>query len=117
MYTWWASWSNSAPVRRSEPNNLGLLDEGQFRTSAGQGHEAQFVDDQQAEPGKRLEVEQLYLVPGLHQFVVKGRDPQGIGSRYQVFDPAREEIALSSIGTCSAVPSACVDIFTPSGPQ
>ena len=61
MYTWWVSRSDSAPVRRSEPNNLGPLvegqfgghqdgaplvelakdREGQFRAGAGQGDEAQ----------------------------------------------------------------------------
>ena len=48
--------------------------EEQFRPGGGQGHEAQFVDDQQAEAGHLpLEVEQASLVPGLHQFVDPGR--------------------------------------------
>ena len=44
--------------------------EEEFRPGGGQGAEAQFVDDQQAEAGKLpLQVEQPSLVPGLHQFV------------------------------------------------
>ena len=48
--------------------------EEQFRAGSGQGHEAQFVDDQQAEAGQiPLQVEQRYLIPGfqrsaLHHF-------------------------------------------------
>ena len=40
----------------------------QFRPGGGQGHEAQFVDDQQAEAGQiPLEVEQLSLILGLQR--------------------------------------------------
>ena len=42
--------------------------EEQFRSGGGQGDEAQFVDDQQAEAGQLpLEVEQRYLIPGLQR--------------------------------------------------
>ena len=42
--------------------------EEQFRSGGGQGDEAQFVDDQQAEAGQLpLEVEQPSLVPGLQR--------------------------------------------------
>ena len=82
--------SSNAPVRRSEPKTsvhsskgrLGGHHDGaplvalaeyleeQFHASAGQGHEAQLVDDQQLEPGQlSLEVEQLSLIPGLHHLV------------------------------------------------
>ena len=44
--------------------------EEQFRTGGGQRHEAQFVDDEQPEPGQLpLEVEQPAVVPGHHEFV------------------------------------------------
>ena len=44
--------------------------EEEFRAGGGQGHEALFVDDQQAEAGQLpLQVEQPFLVPGLHQLV------------------------------------------------
>ena len=65
MWTWWVSRSSSAPVRRSEPNHVGPFVEEEFRAGGGQGHVAQFVDDQQAEAGQLpLEVEQRYLIPG-----------------------------------------------------
>ena len=42
--------------------------EEQFRSGSGQWHEAQFVDDQQAEAGQlTLQVEQASLVPGLQR--------------------------------------------------
>ena len=42
--------------------------EERFRPGGGQGHEAQFVDDQQAEAGQLpLEVEQPPLIPGLQR--------------------------------------------------
>ena len=45
----------------------------QLRAGAGEGHEAQFVDDQQVEAGKlSLEVEQPSLIPGFHQLVDQG---------------------------------------------
>ena len=48
--------------------------EEQFRPGGGQGDEAQFVDDQQAEAGQLpLEVEQSVVVPGLHEFVDQRR--------------------------------------------
>ena len=74
--------SSRAPVRRSEPKTFGPLIEGQvggdqdgaplvalaedlkeeFRAGGGQGHEALFVDDQQAEAGQLpLQVEQPFL--------------------------------------------------------
>ena len=44
--------------------------EEQFRAGAGQGHEAQFVDDQQVEPGQLfLQVQQAPFVPGLHNLM------------------------------------------------
>ena len=44
--------------------------EEQFSAGAGEGHEAQLVDDQQVEPGELpLQIEQPPLVPGLHQLV------------------------------------------------
>ena len=48
--------------------------EEQFRAGGGPGHEAQLVDDEQAEAGQLpLEVEQSAVVPGLHEFVNQGR--------------------------------------------
>ena len=42
--------------------------EEQVRSGEGQGHVAQFVDDQQAEAGQiPLRVEQRYLIPGLQR--------------------------------------------------
>ena len=42
--------------------------EEEFRPGGGQGDEAQFVDDQQAEAGQLpLQVEQRYLIPGLQR--------------------------------------------------
>ena len=44
--------------------------EEQFRPGVGQGHEAQFVDDEELEAGQlALEVEQPALVPGFHKLV------------------------------------------------
>ena len=49
---------------------LGEDPEEQFRPGAGQGHEAQFVDDQQIQAGELpLYMEQPALIPGLHEFV------------------------------------------------
>ena len=85
--------SSRAPVQAFRAEDLGPLIEGQvggdqdgaplvalaedlkeeFRAGGGQGHEALFVDDQQAEAGQLpLQVEQLFLVPGLHQLVDQG---------------------------------------------
>ena len=66
MSTWWVRRSSNAPVRRSGPETsvhsskgrlvvtriVALAEdlEQQFRPGGGQGHEAQFVDDQQIEP-------------------------------------------------------------------
>ena len=42
--------------------------EEEFHPGGGQGHEAQFTDDQQAEAGQLpLQVEQRYLIPGLQR--------------------------------------------------
>ena len=47
--------------------------EEQFRPSVGQGHEAQFVDDEELEAGQlALQVEQPAFVPGFHEFVDQG---------------------------------------------
>ena len=47
--------------------------EEQLGPGLGQGHEAQFVDDQQLESGQpSLEVEQTPFVPGLDQLVDQG---------------------------------------------
>ena len=56
---------------RHKPSYVGHLPdvlEEEFRAGGGQGDEAQFVDDQQAEAGKLpLQVEQPSLVPGLQR--------------------------------------------------
>ena len=47
--------------------------EEEFCAGGGEGHEALFIDDQQAEAGQLpLQVEQPFLVPGLHQLVDQG---------------------------------------------
>ena len=44
--------------------------EEQFRPGSGKGYEAQFVDDQQVEPGQLfLQVQQAPFVPGLHHLM------------------------------------------------
>ena len=46
--------------------------EEQVRAGGGQGHVAQFVDDQQAEAGQiLLQVEQRYLIPGFHRSALR----------------------------------------------
>ena len=58
--------------------------EEEFRAGGGQGDEAQFVDDQQAEAGQiPLQVEQPSLVLGLQQF------------RFTPFSPARRPSAVT----------------------
>ena len=56
--------------------------EEQLRAGGGQGHEAQFVDDQQAEGGHLpLQVQQPSLVPGLQRFALPlftGETPQPV---------------------------------------
>ena len=43
--------------------------EEEFRPGEGQGHEAQFINDQQAEAGQiPLQVEQTSFVPGLQRY-------------------------------------------------
>ena len=47
--------------------------EEEFRAGGGQGHKALFVDDQQVQTGQLpLQVEQPFLIPGLHQLVDQG---------------------------------------------
>ena len=45
----------------------------ELRPGGGQGHEVQFVDDEQPEPGQlSLQVEQSAVIPGLHEFMYQG---------------------------------------------
>ena len=73
--TWVRSSKGRLAVTRMEPRSQRWLktSEEQFRPGAGQGDEAQLVDDQQAEEGKLpLQVEQPPFVPGLHQLMAQG---------------------------------------------
>ena len=50
--------------------------EEQFRAGGGERHEAQFVGDQQVEPGELpLQIEQAPLIPGLHPLTSASRCP------------------------------------------
>ena len=51
--------------------------EEQFRAGGGHGHEAQFIDDQQAEAGQiPLQVEQRYRIPGLRRSALPKLKPR-----------------------------------------